>query len=76
MSANLVQRACHGCMFSSCACPLQLLARSLDVFIVSLVLLLVHLRQRPQAFDAMLCLHQTLSVFKGRRTSAGLMIPL
>jgi hypothetical protein len=59
-----------------CMRPLQLLAQSLDVFIVLLVLLLVHLRQRPQAFDAMLCLHHTLSVFKGRRSSAGLMIPL
>ena len=43
---------------------LQALAQALDVFIVQLVLLLVHLQQRPQAFDAMLFPHHTLSVFK------------
>jgi hypothetical protein len=39
------------------------LAQALDVLIVRLVLLLVHFQQRPQAFDAMLFLHHTLSVF-------------
>jgi len=56
--------------------PASTVGESLDVFIVLLVLLLVHLRQRSQAFDAMLCLHHTLSAFRGPRSSAGLMIPL
>ena len=43
---------------------LQPLAQALDVFIVRLVLLLVHLQQRPQDFDAMLFLRHTLSVFE------------
>jgi hypothetical protein len=43
---------------------LQPLAQALDVFIVWLVLLLMHLQQRPQDFDAVLFVRHTLSVFK------------
>jgi hypothetical protein len=43
---------------------LQALAQALDVFIVQLALLLVHLQQRPQAFDAMPFNLHTLSAFK------------
>ena len=55
----------HGCNVLKLSLrPLEPLAQALDVFIVRLVLLLVHFQQRPQAFDAMLFLHHTLSVFK------------
>jgi hypothetical protein len=45
------------------------LAQALDVFIVQLALLLVHLQQRPQAFDATLFILHTLSAFKLAYTS-------
>jgi hypothetical protein len=49
--------------------PLQALAQALDVFTVQLALLLVHLQQRPQAFDAMPFNLHSLSAFKLAYTS-------
>jgi hypothetical protein len=48
---------------------LQAVAQALDVFIVQLMLLLVHLQQRPQAFDSMVFILHTLSAFKLAYTS-------